>query len=93
MPDFRIEITHFPGSDTFANGAIEEIRAARNQREAADVYASAIRLIEPCGPGDEWRRINVAVMERWPKGLQRVKAMAWKIAEERERQSKAVRDA
>lgn len=56
--------------------AIENtIRHGGRQKDVAEVYAMAIassRYID-------WRRVNGAVAARWPKGLVRVKTMAWRI--------------
>lgn len=56
------------------------------ERECADgeftqasvslTYALAIRD-EPFVPVD-WKRVNAAIANRWPKGLDRVKKMAWR---------------
>ena len=77
----RIEV-YGPTREEIVAGAIEEIRDAENQREAAYTYALAMRFIAP-GFGEPWARINAAVCERWPKGLERVKTLAWKLLKER----------
>lgn len=51
------------------------------QQHVAETYALALRD-EAHVPVD-WKRANAAILKRWPKGLQRVKALAWKILEQR----------
>ena len=48
---------------------------AMKQKDVALTYALAMRD-EEIVPVD-WRRINAAIRNRWPKGLERVKKMAW----------------
>jgi hypothetical protein len=45
------------------------------QRDVALTYALAMRG-EDLVPVD-WKRANAAILSRWPKGLERVKRMAW----------------
>jgi hypothetical protein len=45
------------------------------QRDVALTYALAIRD-ENLSPVD-WKRVNEAIVARWPRGLERVKKMAW----------------
>lgn len=52
------------------------------QRDVALTYALAIRD-EDMVPVD-WKRANAAILKRWPKGLQRVKEMAWRMIQRRE---------
>lgn len=47
------------------------------QASVAQTYAMAIRD-EDLVPVD-WHRVNAAIRNRWPRGLDRVKKMAWKI--------------
>lgn len=61
---------------------LNEIKQGCTQKQIALSYAFAIvtdgNKIEPV----DWKAINAAITERWPKGLERVKKMAWKrIAE------------
>lgn len=51
------------------------------QSSVALTYALAIRD-ERHVPVD-WKRANAAIQARWPKGLERVKRMAWKLMEPR----------
>lgn len=51
------------------------------QRDVAETYALAIRD-EDTVPVD-WKAANTAILKRWPKGLARVKELAWKILEAR----------
>lgn len=46
------------------------------QKDVALTYALAIRDedVEPV----DWKRANAAILARWPKGLARVKEMAWR---------------
>ena len=48
------------------------------QKRMASFYADCIRS-DPTGHDIDWRSLNAAIFERWPKGLQRVKEMAWKV--------------
>jgi len=50
-----------------------EIAAKCNQRQVAQTYALALRSSWPT----DWARVNAAIVARWPKGLNRVKEMAW----------------
>lgn len=49
---------------------------AMTQKDVALTYALAIRD-EDVVPVD-WHRANAAIRNRWPKGLERVKKLAWK---------------
>lgn len=49
------------------------------QKSVALTYALAIRD-EKLVPVD-WKRANAAIAKRWPKGLARVKELAWKIVQ------------
>lgn len=55
--------------DTIEN----EIRQGATQRSVAMTYALAIRSTWPT----DWPRVNRAISARWPKGLERIKRMAW----------------
>lgn len=50
-----------------------EIRQGCNQRQIAQSYALAIRSSWPT----DWPRVNAAIIDKWPKGLERIKRMAW----------------
>jgi len=50
------------------------------QKSLAMTYAMAICSSEAKDQVD-WRKVNEAITARWPKGLLRVKEMAWKIIE------------
>lgn len=50
-----------------------EIANGANQKEVAKTYALALRKMDSV----DWKRINQAIMDRWPKGLERVKNLAW----------------
>lgn len=57
-----------------------EIADARlRQRDIAMTYGLIMKL----GQQNEvdWAAINTAIQNRWPKGLARIKEMAWKFAE------------
>ena len=55
-------------------GVIEqEIKLGLNQRQIAQTYALGLRSTWPT----DWARVNAAIMARWPKGLERIKTMAW----------------
>jgi hypothetical protein len=59
-------------------GQIERECADRKmfQRDVAMTYGLAI-LGEDAGEIVDWKRINDAVLKRWPRGLTRVKRLAW----------------
>lgn len=50
-----------------------EIANGANQKEVARTYALALRTMDSV----DWKRINKAIVGRWPKGLERVKNLAW----------------
>lgn len=50
------------------------------QLSVALSYAFAMRS-QALGEFIDWGRANAAIRERWPKGLYRVKALAWDIYE------------
>ncbi len=56
-----------------------------HQKSVALSYAFALRVPSWRWPCVDFRRINAAILHRWPKGLERVKNMAWKIVEEGKR--------
>lgn len=60
-----------------------EIKMGMTQKQIAQTYAMAlvIRSEKP-----DWLRINNAITARWPKGLERVKKMAWKIFEQKRKE-------
>jgi hypothetical protein len=65
-------------------GQIERECACKEltQKSVALSYALAMHAEEHGTPVD-WKRANEAIRARWPKGLQRVKEMAWKFVRER----------
>lgn len=56
---------------------------AMKQKDVAVTYAMALRggNVVPV----DWKRANEAITKRWPKGLIRVKRLAWDYAEGRKR--------
>lgn len=50
-----------------------EIAQGLNQRQIAQTYALALRSAYKT----DWKRVNEAILKRWPKGLERIKKMAW----------------
>jgi len=50
-----------------------EIAHGSNQRQIAQTYALGIRSTWPT----DWKRVNAAIVAKWPKGLERIKKMAW----------------
>lgn len=48
---------------------------AMGQRDVALTYALAIR--DEDAVAVDWKRANAAIVARWPKGLERVKKLAW----------------
>ena len=47
------------------------------QRDVASTYGLAIR--DEADVPVDWKRANAAIVRRWPKGLARVKKMAWDL--------------
>lgn len=63
---------HFELGDV--EGVIEnEIKQGCSQRQIAQTYALAIRSSWPT----DWQRVNAAILAKWPKGLERIKKLAW----------------
>lgn len=52
-----------------------DIANGATQAQVAELYAMAIVSSWPT----DWRRVNKAIADKWPKGLSRVKQMAWSI--------------
>ena len=50
-----------------------EIEMGLTQRQIAQTYALGLRSSWPT----DWARVNAAILKRWPKGLERIKKMAW----------------
>lgn len=50
-----------------------EIARGCTQRQIAQTYALGIRSSWPT----DWQRVNAAIVAKWPKGLERIKKMAW----------------
>ena len=67
MPEYSVEIIA-------VEMVIEnEIRQGLTQRQIAQTYALAIRSSYPT----DWAKVNGFILARWPKGLERIKKMAW----------------
>lgn len=49
-----------------------EIKQGGTQRDIAQTYALGLRSSHPT----DWAKVNRMIMERWPKGLTRIKEMA-----------------
>ncbi len=65
--DFTFELAH-------PELVIEnEIAQGCTQKQIAQTYRLAMQSSWPT----DWARVNQAILKRWPKGLQRVKEMAW----------------
>jgi hypothetical protein len=61
---------------------LREIGDSRlHQFDVAQTYGLILRLRQE--KQVDWPTINRAIVARWPKGLARVKEMAWKFAEGR----------
>jgi len=63
----KLELTHI--ELTIEN----EIRQGCTQRQIAQTYSLGLRSSWPT----DWSRVNAAIVAKWPKGLERVKKMAW----------------
>ncbi|MDA0991659.1 MAG: hypothetical protein O3A51_13030 [Verrucomicrobia bacterium] len=50
-----------------------EIKQGCNQRQIAQTYALAVRSSWPT----DWAKVNAMILAKWPKGLERIKKMAW----------------
>jgi hypothetical protein len=50
-----------------------EIAQGCTQRQVAQTYALGLRSTWKT----DWKRVNEAILARWPKGLNRIKEMAW----------------
>jgi len=50
-----------------------EIKQGCTQRQIAQTYALALRSSWPT----DWLKVNNLILAKWPKGLERVKNMAW----------------
>ena len=71
MSDFTMELM-------CVESVIEnEIQQGCTQKQIATTYALGLRSSYPT----DWKRVNAAILAKWPKGLVRVKELAWKIAE------------
>lgn len=51
-----------------------EIAQGCTQKDIASTYGLALRS----SWRTDWARVNAAITARWPKGLDRIKAAAWK---------------
>ena len=52
------------------------------QNDVARFYADCLRCYAIHGRDSmDWKLINRPILERWPKGLERVKTLAWKLLE------------
>jgi hypothetical protein len=56
-----------------------ELANGAKQKDIALTYAMAMCSSWPT----DWGRVNRAILAKWPKGLKRVKEMAWKLVEEK----------
>lgn len=52
-----------------------DIMHGAKQADVAQLYAMALVSSWPT----DWKRVNAAISAKWPKGLNRVKQMAWSI--------------
>ncbi len=50
-----------------------EISAGLTQKQIAQTYRLALQSSWPT----DWAKVNAMITARWPKGLNRVKEMAW----------------
>lgn len=69
---------------------LQEIGAKEaTQKGLAMTYAMAILSSENKNKLIDWNKVNTAITARWPKGLYRVKTMAWKLIEEKRKAHQA----
>lgn len=59
-----------------------EIAQGLKQKDIAMTYAMGIVSSWPT----DWPRVNQMIVNRWPKGLKRVKTMAWAILEQKRKE-------
>lgn len=71
---------HFELADCEAT-LLEEIEGGQTQKSVALTYAMALTSRERAST--DWPKVNRAILARWPKGLDRVKRMAWRLIEEK----------
>lgn len=57
-----------------------EIQLGATQKSVARTYALGLCSSWPT----DWKRVNAAILARWPKGLQRIKESAWRKFEGKE---------
>ena len=50
-----------------------EIKQGLNQRQIAQTYRLALQSSWPT----DWAKVNAMILAKWPKGLTRIKEMAW----------------
>jgi hypothetical protein len=61
------------------NVMLNEIKQGCTQKQLASTYGLALLSSDPT----DWRAVNEAIIERWSaSGLERVKTLAWKYAEQ-----------
>ena len=51
----------------------QDIKHGGSQKSVARIYALGIRSSWPT----DWAKVNAMIVARWPKGLVRIKKMAW----------------
>lgn len=58
----------------FVEDVIEnEIKQGCTQKQIAQTYAHALKSSWPT----DWTRVNKAILDKWPGGLEKVKELAW----------------
>lgn len=79
MSEFKIELIY--NSSIMFSNAINAVKdKSCNQKLMAVFYADCI--IATQGRQEfrhKWAELNSFISDRWPKGLERIKKMAWKI--------------
>ncbi len=71
------------GIPTVSGQVRQLIALIRDGKSTQPTVAHEYQALFPLVRGDDscWTDINAAISERWPRGLNRVKVMAWKIWE------------
>lgn len=64
-------------------GTIEQECASPEMKQADVALTYALAMRDEAHVPVDWKRANAAIVKRWPKGLARVKEMAWKLLERR----------
>ena len=76
-----IELVDSPGSFLSVEDTAKAIAEAPNQKEAAKIYFFEVIQDSRKRSAEIGEKIHGAIRQRWPKGLRRVKELAWAYGE------------